>query len=113
MSKHDPERLAHWRELIDQQVQSGLSIQSFCKQRRIHTSGFHRWKSIIAQLESQSAPLPKPQNQDKPLSATFVPLRVVPDPLVEFVLPNGITLQLPLLAHAEQITQIVQAVTSC
>ena len=52
MPNHDPQRLAHWRALLAEQVQSGLSIEAFCRQRTIGKSGFHRWKTILATLDS-------------------------------------------------------------
>ena len=109
MPNHDPQRLAHWRALIVEQVQSGLSIPAFCRQRTIGKSGFHRWKSILATLDSG---VPH-QTRDTPMSPAFVSVRVVPDIVVEVVLPSGITLKLPLAADVEQVARLVKAVRSC
>ena len=109
MPNHDPDRLAHWRALIVEQVQSGLSIQAFCQQRTICKSRFHRWKSIFATLDS-GAPL---KTSATPLSPAFVSVRVVPDIVVEVVFPSGITLKLPLGSDVEQVARLVKAVRSC
>ena len=111
MPNHDLDRLAHWRALITEQVQSGLSIQAFCQQRTIGKSRFHSWKSILTTLDTGTQSKPKPK--DTPVSATFVPVHVVPDTLVEVVLPNGVQLRLPLAADVEHVARLVKAVRSC
>jgi hypothetical protein len=119
MANHDPQRLAHWRALIDEQVRSGLSIQAFCRQQHVHTSGFHRWKSVLRSLDSgtltppPAQPKPLSKSSDTPLSAAFVPVRVVPDTLVELTLTNGVQLKLPLSANVEQVARLVKAVAAC
>ena len=86
-----------------------LSIPAFCRQRTIGKSGFHRWKSILATLDSD-APL---QTRDTPMSPAFVSVRLVPDIVVEVVLPNGVQLRLPLTADVEHVARLVKAVRSC
>ena len=109
MPNHDPERLAHWRALIAEQVQSGLSIPAFCQQRTIGKSRFHLWKSILTTLDS-GVPL---QSRDTPMSPAFVSVRVVPDILVEVLLANGVQLRLPPAADVEHVARLVKAVATC
>lgn len=119
MSCYDPVRLAHWRTLIDEQVRSGLTIKAFCLQRQLPKSKFYHWKAILRALDAgtPSPPLaqPKPQSQsrDTPVSAAFLPVRVVPDTLVELTLTNGVQLKLPLGANVEQVARLVKAVAAC
>lgn len=112
MSKPDPVVVAKWQRLIAEQAQSQLTVQAFCRQRRIAKSCFYRWKSILAK-PNRAAPTAPKQAVDTPVSTTFVPLRVVPDTLVEVMLPSGIQLRLPLSAHADQVAQLIKAVTAC
>jgi hypothetical protein len=119
MANHDPIRLAHWRTVIDEQARSGLSIQMFCQQRTICKSGFHHWKSVLRSLDSgtltppPAQPKPLPKSSDTPLSAAFVPMRVVPDTLVELTLNNGVQLKLPLHSNVEQVARLVKALAAC
>ena len=119
MANHDPQRLAHWRTVIDEQARSGLTIQTFCQQRTICKSGFHRWKAILLALDSgtpassQAQPKPLPKSSDTPRSAAFLPVRVVPDTLVELTLTNGVQLKLPLHSNVEQVARLVKAVAAC
>ena len=117
MPSYDPQRLAHWRALIDEQARSGLTIKAFSQQRQLPKSGFYHWKAILLALDSTTpAPpqaQPKPRSSGTPLSAAFVPVRVVPDTLVEVTLTNGVQLKLPLSANVEQVARLVKAVAAC
>ena len=119
MPNYDPVRLAHWRALINEQALSGLTIKAFCQQRQLPKSGFYHWKAILLALDSgtpaepQAQPKTRPHPSGTPLSATFVPVRVVPDTLVELTLTNGVQLKLPLSANVGQVARLVKAVAAC
>jgi hypothetical protein len=38
-----------WRELVARQASSGLSVQAFCRQRRLNTWTFYGWRSRLRQ----------------------------------------------------------------
>ena len=42
-----------------------------------------------------------------------MPVRVVPDTLVEVTLTNGVQLKLPLNSNVEQVARLVKAVAAC
>ena len=117
MPNYDPQRLAHWRTVIGEQARSGLTITAFCQQRQLPKSKFYHWKAILLALDSttpaQSHDQPKPRSSDTPVSAAFVPVRVVPDTLVELTLTNGVQLKLALSANVEQVARLVKAVAAC
>jgi hypothetical protein len=117
MPSYDPVPLAHWRTVIDEHARSGLTIKAFCLQRHIHTSGFYHWKAILLALDSGTPAPPlaqaQPKSSDTPLSPVFVPVRVVPDTLVELILTNGLQLKLPLNSNVKQLARLVKAVATC
>ena len=115
MPNYDPVRLAHWRTVIGEQARSGLTITAFCQQRQLPKSKFYHWKAILPALDSGTHPQPQaqPKSSDTPLSAAFVPVRVVPDTLVEVTLTNGVQLKLPLSSNVEQLARLVKAVAAC
>ena len=114
MPNYDPQRLAHWRALIDEHSRSGLTIKAFCQQSQLPKSGFYHWKAILLALDSgtPAEPQPRPRSSGTPLSAAFVPVRVVPDTLVEVTLTNGVQLKLPLSSNVEQVARLVKAVAA-
>ena len=101
MSRHNPERVKTWRELIEAWKQSGQTINAFCRNRKLTRSNFDRWRRIFATEPSQA-------NPSSP--SAFVPLHVVAEPMVEVMLVSGITVRLPLSAAPEAITSFVAAV---
>ena len=111
MPNYDPVRLAHWRTVIGEQALSGLSIKAFCQQRQLPKSKFYHWKAILLALDSGTPAQPK--SSGTPLSAAFLPVRVVPDTLVELTLTDGVQLKLPLSANVEQVARLVKAVAAC
>ena len=111
MPSCDPVRLAHWRALLDEQARSGLTIQAFCQQRQLPKSKFYHWKAILLALDLGTPAQPK--SSDTPVSAVFLPVRVVPDTLVELTLANGVLLKLPLGSNVEQVARLVKAVAAC
>jgi hypothetical protein len=92
----DPQLHATWRDRIDRQQASGLTIAQFCAQEGVARSKFHAWKRrfrLMAHLD-QCPALPTP--------STFLPVtvrlleRAADQPLfIEADLPNGIRLRIP------------------
>ena len=48
MSRHNPKRVRIWRALIDAWMQSGQSVNGFCRDRKLTRSNFDRWRRILA-----------------------------------------------------------------
>jgi len=96
MASRDPERGKQWHALLTQWQQSEQSISAFCKQRQLSQPTFYYWRRKLGFDRRTTRPAPP--------AATFVPMTVVAEPLVEVVLPTGVTLKLPLTAAKEQIT---------
>lgn len=42
-------------ELLEQQQQSGLTIQAFCKEQSIPSGSFHNWKKKISTVNKESS----------------------------------------------------------
>lgn len=108
MATRDPRRLQHWQTIIANWRNSGRSVTAFCRSLGVNKSGFHRWRNIIEQLErDNNTPTPSPHPDTA--GSAFVPLRVIPDPVVEVILPSGLQLRVPLAADPQQLARLVQA----
>ncbi|MBY0459845.1 MAG: hypothetical protein K2V38_21210 [Gemmataceae bacterium] len=101
MSKHRSEKVRAWRALVDAWKQSGQTINAFCRARQLTRSNFDRWRRILAAESLTSSLIPSP---------TFVPVRVVAEPMGEVVLRSGVVVRLPLGATADAVTRLVTAV---
>jgi transposase len=108
MAVHDPGHVERWRTIVANWRSSGLSVTAFCRSQALNKSGFHRWRNILDQIDRSSTsdpPAPDPTTS----ATTFVPLRVIPDTVVEVILPSGLQLRVPLSADARQLARLVLA----
>jgi hypothetical protein len=123
----NPKLGAFWRDRIDRQSASGLTIVQFCAQERCARSAFQRWKrhfqcvdpSGAMDLSDRLPSLPNPSPGKPPAPPTFLPVAVrlvgnhadQPSPPIEADLPNGIRLRIPT-ADALLACRIVRAVAA-
>jgi len=96
MRRRSPERVRLWRDLVDAWKRSGQTINAFCRDRELTRSNFDRWRRILASEPTKSKP-----------SSSFVPLRVVAEPMAEVVLLSGVVVRLPLTSGPEAVTRLV------
>jgi transposase len=108
MAVHDSRNVDRWRSIVADWRSSGLSVTAFCRCRHVNKSGFHRWRNILDQLDRSIPTPPQPHAQPKS-SPSFVPVRVIPDAVVEVILPSGLQLRVPLSADAHQLARLVLA----
>ena len=81
MALHDPHTMARWRTVFATWRTSGLTITAFCRAHSITVSNFYRWRNILDRLDARPA---------------FVPVRVIPDAVIEVILPSGVQLRVRL-----------------
>jgi len=75
-------------------------VAAFCRSRFLNTSSFYRWRNICDDLD---------RTPESRAPQSFVPVRVVPDTIVEENLPTGVQLRVPLAADAGQMARLVHA----
>ena len=92
-----------WRDTIAAWRESGQSIRAFCAARGVSEATFFaRRRELIDRQAPQrpTGPAPAPQ---------FVPVKVVPDPTVEVVLPGGLIVRVPASAEPAAVARLVAA----
>ncbi len=104
MSVPDPRLVERWRTTFAMWRSSDLSVAAFCRSRELNLSTFYRWRKILDDLDRPLATRSDPQP-----SLAFVPVRVIPDAVVEVILRSGVQLRVPLSADASQVARLVQA----
>jgi len=108
MAVPDPRLVERWRTTFAMWRSSGLSVAAFCRSRDLNLSSFYRWRKILNDLDQPAAT--RPRSEPDPLSRpSFVPVRVIPDTVVEAILPSGLQLRVPLSADAPQLARLVLA----
>ena len=91
------ERESYWRQAVERQTRSGISIAAFCEAEGVSTASFYAWRRRLRDIRSQR----RHEGDQRP---RLVPLTVSPPPLqqitpalprVEIVLPGGVRLCIP------------------
>jgi hypothetical protein len=108
MALHDPQTLARWRTVFANWRSSGLTVTAFCRSNSLNVSSFYRWRTILEGLDPPAASPSRSPADDQP-STAFVPVRVIPDTVVEVILPSGVQLRVPLGADVQQVARLAHA----
>jgi hypothetical protein len=88
-----------WRELIDRWKASGQAVAAFCAANRVSPATFYSWrKRLVARARPTTPPAP-----------AFAPVRVVPDPTAEVILPNGLIVRVPAATDPAAVARLVAA----
>jgi hypothetical protein len=88
-----------WSDLIDRWKASGQSVATFCAAHHVSQATFYSWRKRLA-TGTRRTTRPAP---------AFAPVRVVPDPTAEVILPNGLILRVPATTDPASIARLVAA----
>ncbi len=99
--RRDREREHFWREAVAEHKRSGLSVRAFCVDRGLSEPSFYGWRRDLAR-----------RDRSIPRAATFVPVQVVSDSIVEVVLPSGVVVRVPSATDATTVARLVAALGS-
>jgi transposase-like protein len=99
--RRDPQREQFWREAIAAREKCGQSVRAFCAGRQLSEASFYGWRRTLQERDRL-----RPTERPVP---TFVPLRVVPEAVVEVVLPAGLVVRVPRGAEAAAVAALIAA----
>jgi hypothetical protein len=97
--RRDPKPEPFWRDLIDRWRASAQTVAAFCAAHRVSQATFYSWRKRLAARRPDVTP-PAP---------TFAPLRVVPDPTADVMLPTGLVVRVPIGADPAGVARLVAA----
>jgi len=97
----DPQLEQFWRVTLAAWEKSGQSVRAFCARRRLAEASFFGWRRTLRQRDCQ-----RPLAKQVP---TLVPLRVVPEAILEVVLPTGLVVRVPADTDAALVATLVAA----
>ena len=103
-SQRDPQREQFWRETIERQSASGLSVREFCRREQLAETSFFAWRRTIRQRDGEVESSGQP---------AFVPAVVTStssaDTSIVLELGNGRALKLPESIAAARLAELVTA----
>ena len=131
MAKRSVEKERYWRQVLQRQRKSGLSVRQFCLEQQLSEPSFHSWKRTVADRDwreqsatedarrsidperSDEAPTSNPPGEaDKQADAAamFVPLKLsaAASSVIEVVHPRGYLLRVPATFDAHGLRQLLQ-----
>jgi hypothetical protein len=87
-----------WSDLIDRWKVSGQFVATFCGAHRVSQASFYSWRKRLATETRCGLPAP-----------AFAPVRLVPDPTAEVVVPNGLIVRIPAVTDPAAVARLVAA----
>lgn len=89
-----------WRQAMDRQARSQLSVHKFCERDGLSETSFYMWRRELAQRDRAALQAPSP---------TFVPVDVVPhaSAAIEIVLPDGVLVRVRPGFDRQTLGQVV------
>jgi len=101
-----------WKERLESQKASGLSIEIYCLQEGVARSSFYRWQrqlknGVPAAMLEEEADRQRAESEELN-EATFLPVSLQASP-VEIELPNGGIVRLPLGVGQAALVAVVEA----
>ena len=75
-SKHAEKEL-YWREMVNRQAVSGLSIRRFCANEGISQPSFYAWRRKFRERENDGAQTRKPERRVDERGREFIPLELL------------------------------------
>src|SRR4051812_15467646 len=93
-----------WRDTITAWKESGQSVRAFCAARGVaEATFFARRREFANRGLSPRTPVPPVP------TPTFAAVRVIPDPTIEIVLPDGLIVRVPIGADPTAVAHLVAA----
>lgn len=83
---------AEWREVIEAQEASGLSVLAFCEREKLSRNAFTRWRRELKQESARPAEV-EASFVELPLPRAAVASRSLAAGELELSLPGGVTLR--------------------
>lgn len=94
------EREGYWREVIQDQKASGLSISSFCREREVSPASFFSWRQKLAAGGGEEVAAGK-----------FIAIELSPlstrESCLEVALPNGLRVVVPSRFDADTLRELL------
>lgn len=98
------QREQFWRDVVSGWRRSGQTVRAYCAEVEVSEPSFYAWRRTLGERERQRS--------ERRTGPTLVPVRVVPDAVLEVVLPTGLIVRVPGGADAQAVAKLVAALGS-
>lgn len=101
------DRREKWKLLIDEQEQSGLTQEAFCKQHNLNQATFTHYRGLFRGRKSV---------QPKIATSVFTPINITKPTTsneIRITLPNGFLCTFSVDINPNRIKEIVENILSC
>ena len=94
--KKSRDNKAYWKEMLDRQADSGMSIRQFCAEERVSEPSFYGWrKKLRGSTKDVRRPPIASRRRDSDNGQLFVPVKVLNSaPALEIIHPLGYRIQM-------------------
>jgi hypothetical protein len=100
----DPALADLWWQRLQRFERSGLSAPAFCAKEGVSVPSFYSWRRRLNHPPAEQAAVRRPTDD-----ARLVPVRILPAPPVELVLPGGLVLRLAVGSDLAFVRALVAA----
>lgn len=111
--KKSGEKEARWREILQRQAGSGLSIRSFCADEGISEPSFYAWRRKLRTHKGngrRTSQKSRGRDEAPDNARLFVPLTLLGDtPTLEIIHPLGYRIQVSGDVNLEALRHVIKA----
>lgn len=109
------EKVSFWRNAIDRQVASGLSVRAFCRSQSIREASFYSWRQKLNDRNREKTPVENRKLPTGKVTPDFVSAMVgtlASETSIVLELASGCRLMFPTSTPIPRLAELVLALES-
>ena len=110
MGRRRKEQELYWREVVERQIESGLSVAGFCQQESVSAASFYCWRRKLHERDGTASEAPR--NTATAVSTQLLPVRIdagATATSVRVFLPQGVSIDAPASIDPSALAALVGA----
>jgi transposase-like protein len=99
MERRRQDRESYWRDIVQQQAESGLSVAQFCRQESLSAASLYAWRRKLQERDAAICEISAQRGTKRDQAAQLVPVRIEtgePTAAVRILLPQGVAIDAPV-----------------